>query len=79
MEDGLSISESRQVADPGAELLIRTDYRILKAFWVVRLARYLYEVLRGLDERLTDRIPGWEADIRAKYARYVKKAKAALE
>jgi aminoglycoside phosphotransferase (APT) family kinase protein len=44
--------------DPGAELRIRNDYKIMQVFWVVRLARYLYEVPRGQDERLVDRQTG---------------------
>jgi aminoglycoside phosphotransferase (APT) family kinase protein len=55
---------------------ITTYYRMLAVWWVARLARSLYEVPRGLDERLVERPVEWEADMRAKYAHYVSLADA---
>jgi aminoglycoside phosphotransferase (APT) family kinase protein len=45
--------------------------RMLAVWWVARVARYLYEVPRGLDQRLVDRPEGWETDMKAKYAHYL--------
>lgn len=53
---------------------IRVYYRMLTVWWVARVARYLYEFPRGLDQRLVDRPDGWETDMRAKYAHYLRLA-----
>jgi len=69
---------ARQVGDLGVEERIWTYHRILLVRWVARLARYLYEIPRGLDERLVEWQEGWQEDLQAKYARYVAKATEAL-
>lgn len=43
----------------------------LLAFWVARFARTLYEVPRGLDQRLVKRPDHWRADVRKKYQHYL--------
>jgi thiamine kinase-like enzyme len=63
--------------DPAAETRIRIYYRLMLIWWVARLARMLYEIPRGGDQRLVARPDGWEADIRAKYDRYLGMARAA--
>jgi thiamine kinase-like enzyme len=50
--------------------------RVLLVWWAARLARYLYEVPRGGDQRLVERPDGWQADMQAKYAHYVQIAQA---
>jgi hypothetical protein len=50
---------------------IWTYYKILLVWWVARLARYLYEVPRGLDPRLVEWPQGWRADLEGKYERYL--------
>ncbi len=55
-------------------LRVHTYYRILLVWWLARLARYLYEIPRGLDQRLANWPAGWEADIRAKYEHYLSRA-----
>ena len=57
--------------DPHVVMRIRVYYCILRVWWVIRLARYLYEIPRGLDERLTKLPPNWKADREAKYERYL--------
>jgi thiamine kinase-like enzyme len=52
--------------------------RILLVWWAVRLARYLYDIPRGRDQRLADWPVGWQADIAAKYDHYVRLAEAAF-
>ena len=59
-------SDSPQVA-----LRIRTYYRILAVWWVARLARYLYEIPRGLDQRLVERPDDWLVEAQRKYDHYV--------
>ncbi len=47
-------------------------------FWVARLARYLYEVPRGLDLRLAARPVGWRAETEQKFQQYLQWAEASL-
>jgi hypothetical protein len=63
-----------RTGDRTAALRARTYLTILLAWWVVRLARYLYEVPRGLDQRLVSHPPDWQAETERKYARYVARA-----
>lgn len=51
-------------------------YPLLVVFWVVRLARTLYEVPRGLDQRLVHRPNDWQEDAEKKYQHYLTLAKA---
>jgi aminoglycoside phosphotransferase (APT) family kinase protein len=69
----------RLAGQPGATRRIQVYYAIMLAWWVARLARYLYEVPRGLDPRLVERSPDWEADMRTKLGRYEELAIQALE
>jgi hypothetical protein len=64
--------------DPAAAHRIRTYHQVMLVWWVARLARYLYEVPQGLDERLVQRPAEWLADIQAKYERYLKLAEGRL-
>jgi thiamine kinase-like enzyme len=57
----------RLVNDGTIELRTETYCKILVIWWATRLARYLYEIPRGLDPRLATWDPGWRPDIRAKY------------
>ncbi len=50
--------------------------RVLLVWWAARLARYLYEVPRGNDQRLVERPDDWQADIQAKFEHYVQIAQA---
>lgn len=65
---------ARLTGDRAAPARIRAYYPLMLVWWVVRLARYLYEVPRGLDQALVERAPSWEHDLRAKYARYLRRA-----
>lgn len=60
-----------ELAGDGDKLVrIWTYYGILLCFWVARLARYLYEVPRGLDPRLAELPADWERDRLRKYRHY---------
>jgi Ser/Thr protein kinase RdoA (MazF antagonist) len=63
-----------RVDDPTARERIDVYYRVLLVWWVARMARYLYETPRGLDQRLVQPAPGWEAEARRKYEWYVEAA-----
>ncbi|NOK57489.1 MAG: aminoglycoside phosphotransferase family protein [Chloroflexi bacterium AL-W] len=45
--------------DLWARTRIQTYYIVMRVWWVVRFARYLYEIPQGLDPRLVDRSPAW--------------------
>jgi len=64
------------VDDPRAAVRIRAYHKMMLVWWTARLARALHEVPEGLDRRLAPRPPDWEADMRAKYERYVSRAEA---
>ena len=55
------------------------SYRvIMTVWWVVRMARYLYEMPQGRDARLVEWSDAWLAEMQVKYERYVGLAKAML-
>lgn len=56
--------------DETAVLRIQTYYPLMLVWWVARFARGLYEVPRGLDERLAARPNGWEFEVQKKMAVY---------
>jgi hypothetical protein len=60
--------------DPDAAMRIRVYHRLMLVWWVARLARMLYEIPRGGDQRLVTRPAGWMAGIQEKYARYLEQA-----
>ena len=63
---------------PIAAQRIYTYYRVMLVWWVARLARYLYEVPRGLDERLVQRPANWLEGMQTKYEYYLSLAKTEL-
>jgi hypothetical protein len=67
-----------QCGDPGAPTRMRVYRLLMLIWWVARLARTLYEVPRGGDQRLVTRPEGWLADMRAKYELYLELARAAV-
>lgn len=64
--------------DPDAPQRIEAYAPALRVWWAVRWARTLYEVPRGLDERLAPRQPSWQADAEAALARAVEGAEGHL-
>jgi aminoglycoside phosphotransferase (APT) family kinase protein len=68
----------RMADDEALAERIRVYHTILAVWWVARVARFLYEWPRGLDRRLAERPEGWEADMRAKYAHYLRLAQRLL-
>ena len=74
--DELSANFALRRNDPTAVLRIRTYTTIMLVWWVVRWARYLYEVPRGLDPRLVSRPEGWLANVERQYNRYLALAQA---
>lgn len=69
----------RLMNDPQMETRIRTYHRIMLVWWVVRCARYLYDIPRGRDPRLVDHLAERQADFQAKSAHYLRAANAALQ
>lgn len=67
---------AEQRGDPLAVLRIQTYYTILLVWWVVRWARYLYEVPRGLDPRLVSRPPDWRTATEQKYTQHMARVEA---
>jgi aminoglycoside phosphotransferase (APT) family kinase protein len=72
--DWLSTVYGERVGDQTATLRIQTYYTIMRVWWVVRWARYLYEVPRGLDARLVARPPTWQSETERRYEQYVTRA-----
>lgn len=68
-----------QSADSEVSLRIKTYYRILAVWWVARMARYLYEIPRGLDQRLVERPDDWLVQARQKYDHYLNLAENLME
>lgn len=64
--------------DPTAALRIQTYYTIMLVWWLVRWARFLYEVPQGLDVRLVARSPHWQSETEQNYAAYLAKTEAHL-
>lgn len=58
---------------------IRAYSVLMLVWWVARLARGLYEIPTGHDQRLVERPAAWQADLQAKYDAYIGRAAAALE
>ena len=67
-----------QTADTTAVLRIATYYKIMLVWVVVRLVRYLYEVPRGVDQRLAAWPDDWQAGILTKYRHFLALAGEAL-
>ena len=59
--------------DPTAALRIQTYYTIMLVWWLVRWARFLYEVPQGLDVRLVARSPHWQSETEQNYRHYLTK------
>lgn len=62
------------VEDETAPQRIGVYRQVMLAWWPVRLARYLYEIPAGRDERLAAWPEGWRKDIKAKYEHYLRLA-----
>lgn len=61
---------AEKAGDETAVFRIQSTYPLYLVFWVIRLARYLYEVPRGKDERLVQRPDNWQNDIEQKLSMY---------
>ncbi|WP_420629401.1 phosphotransferase family protein [Candidatus Leptofilum sp.] len=61
-----------------AVLRIYTYTTLMLIWWVARLARALYEIPHGLDERLVPRDPDWHQQARQKLTHYTKSAFTAI-
>lgn len=59
------------VHDSNLRIRIQTYRKILIVWWLARFARYMYEVPLGLDKRLAQRDPNWQADMQSKYDHYL--------
>ncbi|MCB0060535.1 MAG: phosphotransferase, partial [Caldilineaceae bacterium] len=67
-----------QQADATVMIRIQTYVTVMRLWWVVRSACYLYEVPRGLDERLVSRPADWEERAEQLFARAVALAEQAI-
>ena len=76
--DGLIATYAERMKDRTAPLRISTYTTIMLVWWVVRWARYLYEVPRGLDERLVARPADWPQHAEREYMRYLALARERL-
>lgn len=63
-------------ANRAAPARIVTYFHIVLVYWVVRFARTLYEVPRGLDERMVARPKAWREDTARKFRTYLELASA---
>jgi thiamine kinase-like enzyme len=64
-----AVSDDRTIATR-----IQVYHCLMMTWWVVRLARLLYEVPRGLDQRLVARSTDWQSETEIKYQRYLNRA-----
>lgn len=64
--------------DAGMDGRIRAYAPLMLAWWVARLARYLYEIPRGLDPRLVERRAGWQENTLAMQRRYLERTRVAI-
>lgn len=72
--DWLVAAYARRGDDPSLGLRVHTYRIVMLVWWLVRWARYLYEVPRGLDTRLVGRPAGWLEGVERQYDRYLAKA-----
>jgi aminoglycoside phosphotransferase (APT) family kinase protein len=64
------------VGDQTFAVRAQVYYRLMLVWWAVRLARMLYEVDRGFDERLAPRSATWRAETEGNYNTYLMRAMA---
>lgn len=57
---------------------VRAYHPYLLIFWVARFVRTLYEVPRGLNQRLVKRPDNWQVDVTRKYQHYLALAQSLL-
>lgn len=67
---------AERTGDETAVDRINSYYPLMLIWWAARLARMLYEVPRGLDERLVQRPSNWQTTTEASYERYIALATA---
>jgi hypothetical protein len=51
----------------------------MQVWWAVRWTRTLYEVPRGLDQRLVERGPSWQGEAERAYARALARVERILD
>jgi len=66
------------VADPGVSDRIAVYVPLMYGFWAGRLGRMLYQVPRGLDDRLAPWPEGWLNGVQWRYERYLELAPRVL-
>jgi thiamine kinase-like enzyme len=67
------------VEDPLVERRIRAYEVVMQVWWAVRWARTLYEVPRGLDQRLVERGPSWQGEAEHAFTRALARAEKSLD
>jgi thiamine kinase-like enzyme len=67
-----------RIADPTLAMRIKVYVQVMSVWWVARMARYLYEIPAGLDQRLVPWPEDWKANMQSKYDHYVRLAERCL-
>ena len=77
-EEWKFVIESYAIEANDADCFIRihTYYVEMLLWWVIRYARFLYEIPRGLDERLVKRPDNWQQETEKKLTAAIKKLQA---
>jgi hypothetical protein len=70
---------ARLVTDPGVASRIAVYTALMYGFWVGRMGKMLYQVPRGLDDRLAPWPDGWLDHVQRTYERYLELANRALD
>jgi aminoglycoside phosphotransferase (APT) family kinase protein len=64
-------ASERGFDDPTLTVRLRFYLQAMAVWWVARVARYLYEIPAGLDQRLVPWPEDWEANMNTKYEHYL--------
>lgn len=72
------LADDANTGDTSVAVRIQSYRTIMTVWWVVRMARYLYEIPRGYDARLVEWSDEWLVEMQMKYERYVGLAKGLL-
>jgi hypothetical protein len=70
---------AERVTDPGVASRIAVYTALMYGFWVGRMGKMLYQVPRGLDDRLAPWPDGWLDHVQRTYERYLELANRALD
>ena len=72
------LADERGGGDPTLALRIRAYLQVMAVWWAARMARYLYEIPAGLDQRLVPWPEDWKESMQQKYEHYFRLAEHCL-